>query len=693
MTRNLLIVESPGKIKKLQSILGSTWLVAASVGHIRDLPENRLGVDSGLKPEYLLTTRGKEVAQKLRGLVSQVDKVYLATDPDREGEAISWHLQQVLKPADYCRITFSEITQTAVQSALSQTRTIDLNLVHAQEARRVLDRLVGFQVSPVASRLLGQPVSAGRVQSVALRLVVEQEQAIRQFVSVEHYSAQLEFSQAGTAWTADWKLSPDFVSDQNPYFKDKVLAGTVANLRKVQVLASKDGMARRSPPAPFTTSTLQQAASIVLKLDPKKTMKLAQSLYEQGFITYHRTDSPNLSAEAFREISTYALAHKLNPVPSQRFWKAKAGSQEAHEACRPTHIADKVCGSTSEEEALYRLIRIRALASQLEDAEYATRNVLLEALDPVQGKKIQFEAKGRTLVKAGWLVATQKDQTDESDAEPDNPVPLLKTGDLLTADTGRILTKKTKPPSRYTQASLIKKLEAEEIGRPSTYATIMDTLIKRQYVRVAKQFLYAEPLGESLCAALLQKFSFMELPFTREMEHHLDEIASGKNTYATVVGDAHQKLLYELKGLNTSLPQGRVCPACQQATLFSTKSGKGLPYWRCDSCKAAFADQQGQPGDQFGDRKPVALDPAAPLCPTCKKHHLVQATSKQGNPYWRCTGYPKCSAVFGDNQGQPGSAFGSTAKPKPKSAPRKTSATKAKTTRASRTKPTRNDLL
>ena len=693
MAKNLLIVESPGKIQKLQSILGTNWMVAASVGHIRDLPEDRLGVNSALQPEYLLTTRGKEVARKLQALVAQADQVYLATDPDREGEAISWHLQQVLKPARYRRMTFSEITADAVNAALKKPRDIDLDLVRAQEARRVLDRLVGFQVSPVASRSLGQSVSAGRVQSVALRLVVDQEQAIRKFVSVEHYSAQLQFDQGTAAWTADWKLAPGFVSDQNPYFMDKGFAGAVAALRKVKVLSSKDGTSRRSPPAPFTTSTLQQAASIVLKFDPKKTMQLAQKLYEQGFITYHRTDSPNLSAEAFREIAAYAAAHRLPVVTSQRHWKAKAGAQEAHEACRPTHIADKVCGSTSDEEALYRLIRVRALASQLADAEYTTRNVLLEALDPVQGKTIQFEGKGKTLVKAGWLVATQKDQTDESDAEPDNPIPALTPGTVLNATTGRMLVKKTKPPVRYTQASLIKKLESEEIGRPSTYATIMDTLIKRQYVTVTKQFLYATPLGESLCGVLVDRFSFMELPFTRDMEQQLDQIAEGKSTYQAVVSAANRVLLTELSALAATAPKGQTCPACQQAALFAAKSSKGTSYWRCDSCKAAFADQAGKPGDRFGDRTPVPLDKTAPLCPACKKHHLVQATSKQGNPYWRCTGYPKCSAAFADVAGKPGNAFGDKSSTKPAAKRARPATSKAKAPAKKRAKAGANDLL
>lgn len=660
---NLLIVESPGKVQKLKSLLGADWMVAASVGHIRDLPEDRLGVDDKLEPQYLLTTRGKEVAQKLKGLVAQADTVYLATDPDREGEAISWHLQQVLKPARYHRVTFNEITGTAVLTAIQKPRRIDLDLVRAQEGRRVLDRLVGYQISPLATRVLGETVSAGRVQSVALRLVVEREREIRNFKVTEHYSAQLTFGDP--EWTAEWKLKPDFVSDSQPYFQDKAFAEQVAKLRKVRVVSAVDGQARRSPPPPFTTSTLQQAASVVLKFDPKKTMSLAQKLYESGAITYHRTDNPNLSKEAYEEIIAYAKSFQLPVVNQQRQWKAKAGAQEAHEACRPTHVADKLCGDTPDEQALYRLIRVRALASQLEDAVYTTRQAVLEAVDPVQGKTLQFEAKGRTLISQGWLRATQGDQTDEGDAEPDNPVPELRPGQQLTATGGQVLVKKTKPPARYTQASLIKKLEAEEIGRPSTYASIMDTLLRRQYVSVSRQFLSATDLGERLCDALVGRFAFMEVPFTREMEARLDKIAEGKDTYEHVIRETQTRLTQEIAEFGRLGPKAETCPACQKASLFRAKSKKGTPYWRCDSCQAAFGDAGGKPGTQFGEHKNVALDPNAPLCPTCKKHHLVQSTGSSGRPYWRCTGYPKCKALFSDQNGAPGEAFGGQKKAAP----------------------------
>lgn len=660
MGDKLLIVESPGKVRHLTEILGPGWMVAASVGHIRDLPANDIGVSPpDFQPKYELTTRGREVATKLRSLVARADAVYLATDPDREGEAIAWHLQQVLKLPDPHRVTFGEITATAVTHAVAHPRRIDTHLAEAQEARRVLDRLVGYMVSPAVSRSVGGTLSAGRVQSPAVRLVVEREREIRAFRVTEHYSAQLTFSGTEGIWTAEWALAPHFVSEDAPYFMDKAFASRVSKTSPVTVRSCADSESRRSPPPPFTTSTMQQAASVVLKMDPKKTMELAQKLYEQGAITYHRTDNPNLSEEAFAEIRAYALPLKLPVLAQQRKWKAKPGAQEAHEAIRATQVAAKAAGATPEEQALYRLIRMRALASQMDDARYAVRTARMKGAD-LDGKPIEFEAKGRTLVYKGWLLATGGDQTDESgDGAPDNPVPALKTGQVLRPVSGKLLAKKTKPPARYTQASLVKKLEAEEIGRPSTYAAIMDNIQRRNYVTVSRQFLQPTPIAEQLVDAMVGTFQFIDLPFTRRMEADLDDIAQGKGRYLAVVQATHAQLERELAHLRTHSAPAKICPACQQATLYAARSQKGLAYWSCANpgCKAAFGDNQGQPGGRFGERPEAPA--GAPVCPVCQRHPLVQAVGKtSGKPYWRCTGYPKCTAMFGDRDGAPGEAFG-----------------------------------
>ncbi len=680
MADNLLIVESPGKIKKLTSILGPGWMVAASVGHIRDLPTGDIGVSPPeFKPRYELTIRGKEVSAKLKSLVASAKSVYLATDPDREGESIAWHLREVLGLKAAKRVTYGEITETAVRQAVAHPRALDEALASAQEARRVLDRLVGYMVSPLVSRKVGETASAGRVQSPAVRLVVEREREINKFQVTRHFSAQLLFDDKDdqtSAWSAEWQLAPEFVSEANPYFMDRPFAERVSRSSPVTVKSCKDSEARRAPPPPFTTSTLQQAASLVLKMDPKKTMELAQKLYEQGAITYHRTDSPNLSKEAFADIQAYASSKNLPVLQRQRTWKAKPGAQEAHEAIRASHISDRTAGNTADEQALYRLIRLRALASQLEEARYAVRTAILQgaALD---GKPILFEARGRMLTFPGWLKATGGDQTDASGTtEPNNPVPALTAGMVLVPSSGQVLEKKTKPPARYTQASLVKKLETEEIGRPSTYASILDNITKRQYVRESKQFLYATPLGEAVVDSLVGTFSFVDLPFTRRMEQDLDAIAQGDKTYLQVIAENYQHLNQELANLAANSTPGRECPVCRQPTLYPAKSKKGLAYWSCQNtgCKAAFADAQGAPGAQFG-AQPAA---DAPLCPICHKHGLIQATSKSGKPYWRCSGYPKCSALFSDTGGKPGTAFSSPAKTtKPEKGSRKPQARSA----------------
>jgi len=662
VANKLLIVESPGKIRKLSQILGPGWSVAASVGHVRDLPMKTLGVaPPEFRPQYEFTERGRSVTNKLLDLVAQAGEVYLATDPDREGEAISWHLQQVLKLSRPKRVTFGEITEAAVRHAVAHPRQIDANLVSAQETRRVLDRLVGYTVSPIVSRVCQATLSAGRVQSVAVRLVVDRERAIRTFKSTTHYSAELSFAGA-TPWTAEWKLAPEFINDEHPYFLDKAFAKRVANSDPVTVERCTDTEARRSPPPPFTTSTLQQAASAALKLDPKRTMEIAQRLYEEGLISYHRTDNPNLSDEAILEIQTYCRPLKLPVLAKPRRFQAKAGAQEAHEAIRPTHFDRKVAGENSEEEALYKLIRLRAIASQMEDARYAVRTLVLSAPD-LDGKPIRFQAQGRTLVYRGWLIATAGDQTVEDPDADTQDLPQLAAGIVLHPVSGRVLEKTTKPPSRYTQASLIKKLESEEIGRPSTYASILDNIRKRGYVEEKRRFLYASPLAEQLIDALVGTFSFLEIGFTRAMEAELDAIAQGNQAYLPVVAAAYAQLQTELSKLSRDGPAGVACTVCKHdGCVYPAKSKRGTVYWKCQHCQAAFVDLSGHPGEPMGAARTASSIPAdAPTCPTCKKHKLVQATGN-GRPYWRCTGYPTCRALFSDQNGKPGTPFGEVKK-------------------------------
>lgn len=525
MCAKLLILESPGKVKKVQEILGPGWKVAASVGHVRDLPVKEMGVAApDFKPQYLPTDRGKDVLSRLAGLVKNAEEVFLATDPDREGEAIAWHLQDALKLKNAKRVSYTEITEPAIRVALSAPRSIDTALVAAQEGRRVLDRFCGYMVSGPLSNATGEKLSAGRVQSPAVRLVVEREKEIKAFSSTTHYGAELTFENVDNitdGWKAALLVKPWLEEDQE-YLLDKTLAEKAAALRSLEVVDCKESENRAAPPAPFTTSTMQQAASSSLKFTPKQTMQLAQRLYEQGAITYMRTDSPNFSQEAIQAIRAYCETKSWPLVETPRTWKSKEGAQEAHEAIRPTHIEVEEAGETADEKALYRLIRLRSLACQLEDAVYAVRTLQLGA--DLDGKQALFEAKGRTLLSQGWKILADQENgphegNEEDEKEPSNPVPAMKPGTKATALTGAVTTKKTKPAARFTEASLIRELERRGIGRPSTYAAILDTIMSRGYVKTEKRFLVPTPLGEKIASGLCGHFSFIEYDFTRTMEH------------------------------------------------------------------------------------------------------------------------------------------------------------------------------
>lgn len=592
MCAKLLILESPGKVKKVQEILGPGWKVAASVGHVRDLPVREMGVAAPeFKPQYIPTDRGKDVLSRLAGLVKNAEEVFLATDPDREGEAIAWHLQDALKLKDAKRVTYSEITETAIRAALSNPRSIDMALVAAQEGRRVLDRFCGYMVSGPLSNAVGEKLSAGRVQSPAVRLVVDREKEIKAFSSTTHYGAELTFENVDNI-TDGWKaalLVKPWIEEEQEYLLDKSIAEKAAALHTLDVLDCKESESRAAPPAPFTTSTMQQAASSSLKFTPKQTIQLAQSLYEQGAITYMRTDSPNLSQEAVHAIRTYCEAKGWPLVETPRKWKSKEGAQEAHQAIRPTHIEIEEAGETADEKALYRLIRLRSLACQLEDAVYAVRTLQLGA--DLDGKQALFEAKGRTLLSQGWKIladqggpCAESEGSEEGEKEPLNPVPAMKPGTKATALTGAVTTKKTKPAARFTEASLIRELEKRGIGRPSTYAAIIDTISSRKYVTTEKRFLVPTPLGEKIVSGLCGHFSFIEYDFTRNMEQSLDDIAEGKAEYRAVIASAHDQLSREVHEFAKAT--GKVCAECGKPMVHRVKKpgkdGKGgYDFWGC----------------------------------------------------------------------------------------------------------------
>ncbi|EPZ9341450.1 DNA topoisomerase [Salmonella enterica subsp. enterica serovar Newport] len=373
----LVIVESPNKVSKISAILGDGYKVMASVGHVRDLPPKELGIEPpSFELTYQPTERGQGVLAKLKAAVAQADRVLLATDPDREGEAISWHLADALRLKNPERVTFTAITKEKILAAFAAPRPLDMQRVHAQEARRALDRIIGYRVSPALSDATGQRLGAGRVQSPAVRLVVDRERAIAAFKVTQHYGAELIFeNDDSTKWKAQWDTKPHLPEGES-YLLDSALAKLAAAVRNVSVAEYEDSEKGRAPAAPFTTSTLQQAAGQRLKLKPKRTMELAQRLYEQGAITYHRTDAPNMDDEGRADIAAYAQGAGLPLADKPHKWKAKEGAQEGHEAIRPTHAADLECGENDDERALYRLIWQRAVASQLADATYAVAAIL-----------------------------------------------------------------------------------------------------------------------------------------------------------------------------------------------------------------------------------------------------------------------------------------------------------------------------
>ncbi len=659
MSQTVLIVESPNKVKKITEMLGNGYEVVACVGHFRDLPRKKMGVaPPDYRPHYEITKQN--VVKRLRSAV-RGNRVLLATDPDREGESIAWHLQQTLRLSSAERVTFQAITREALQNALAHPRPIDANLVRAQEARRVLDRLVGYRVSGVLRDMTGQALSAGRVQTPAVRLVVEREREIEAFKPVTHYEVEASFETDGLTWTAKWDFSPWLPAGEK-HWKDAAYAHQVAQLRHFQVAGIETRRKSTRPPAPFTTSTLQQAASSLLKLRPKKTMDLAQQLFAAGLITYHRTDSPNLSDEAIGEVwDCLAATGKDNYIPpAANKWKAKAGAQEAHEAIRPTHIDKTNIEQEMDNPAaarLYQLIRQRTLASQMKNAEDKLVTATLHSQENTpDGHQHSFIATGRVELFDGWRRLLK--ETDNETA----PLPPLQEGQALTAREGKAVEKRTKPPGRYTEASLIKALERRGIGRPSTYASIMETLHARGYVTEKNRHLIPAEPAFAVIDALQGRFEFVEYDYTRDIEGRLDEIAQGTHGYREIVAQVDQRLDEELGRLSAitldKLPS-QACPEC--GSPLRKRKGKNGLFWGCSSyptCHFTAPDNQGQPVlDATRDGQEDYP------CPECGKGHLQRrkAGGKNKGWFWGCNSYPACRYTVPDEGGKPGSRRRSSA--------------------------------
>lgn len=597
MAKNLLIVESPAKVKTIRGFLGEDFIVAASLGHVRDLPDRELGIEWGsFRPHYEVLPSKNEVVRRLKGLVKGATALYLATDPDREGEAIAWHLVEVLKP--HCpvfRVTFNTITEAAVKAALQSPRRIDIALVNAQQARRIVDRLVGYELSPLLwGRFEGESLSAGRVQTVGLRLVVERERAIAAFQPETYWTLDADVEAREGTFTArliHWRGAEVALKDEAT--TRAIMTALGAAHWSVQSITHQEKEHRPLPP--FTTSTLQQAASTLLGFSPDKTMRLAQELYEGvelggrhlGLITYMRTDAVQVAPEAQRAAADFiraAFGDAYLPAKPPSY-QAKQSAQEAHEAIRPTEIKrvpNKMQGTLSDDlHALYALIWSRFLASQMAAGRFAETTVMVSADDAI------FNARGRTTLFDGFLrVYAHEEEEEASDDEQSDkkPLPELRRGEgLLVIDWGPV-ERFTRAPGRYTEASLIQALEKQGIGRPSTYASTLTTLKVRDYIEIGKdRKLLPTARGVVICEFLTSQFAdLFAYDFTARLENELDAIAEGRADWVAVLRRFWQTLQPQLQtvaALSIISPKqpsaaGEACPECGQR-LMPRKSKKG----------------------------------------------------------------------------------------------------------------------
>ncbi len=658
--RSLVVVESPTKVKTIQKYLDSTYLVKASMGHVRDLPKSRLGVDEkkSFKPDYRVLPAKRKVLDELKKAASSADALYIATDPDREGEAIGWHLAQELglpKSKTY-RILFNEITERAVKAAFLHPAKIDTNKVNAQQARRVLDRLVGYKLSPLLWEKVRRGLSAGRVQSVAVRLITEREREIQAFVPVEYWSLRARLK---------GQTPPDFVATlkevrgqkaELPSESATLAVMTALHGKQWKVKAVTRGERRRNPAAPFITSTLQQEAGRKLHFTAKKTMMLAQQLYEGialgaeglvGLISYMRTDAVRIAPEAqaeAREWVAQRLGREYLPdVPP--FYRARRSAQEAHEAIRPTSVAREPKATarflTKDQLVLYRLVWERFLASQMLPAVYDTVTADIEA------GQCLFRAQGSTLRFPGFMavyVESREESEQAQEDESESVVPPLEVGEVLKLLALDPKQHFTQPPPRYTEASLVKALEEQGIGRPSTYAQILSTIQERGYVRREKGTLFPTELGMQVNDLLVPHFpEVMDVDFTAQLEESLDKIEEGDADWVDTVGAFYKQFSRDLKSagkkmenIKAGLETGEACPECGKPLV--KKFGRFGGFLACSTypeCKYTK--------DLGGGRERAADEPTDEVCPTCGKPMVI----KHGRfgKFIACSGYPECKTT------------------------------------------------
>jgi DNA topoisomerase-1 len=644
----LLIVESPSKAKTIEKYLEGAFTVRASVGHIRDLPKSNkkaIDIEAGFVPHYEISKGKEKVVHELQGLASKATEILLATDPDREGEAIAWHIEEILKKvkAPIKRVAFHEITKEAIEEALKNPRAIDTALRKAQEARRVLDRLVGYDLSGLIWKKVRYGLSAGRVQSPALRIIMEREREIRAFVPEKYWKIMGLFdTEKGDKLTLECSEEP-----RDEKLVEKIL--TEGKKGTWLVKDVKESEQKRSPRAPFTTSTLQQTASSRLGYSPSRTMQIAQKLYEAGHITYMRTDSTNISSTAQGQILSFIKKEYGENYVQSRFYKTKSkNAQEAHEAIRPTHI-EKLQAGTDEQTRLYKLIWERAISSQMTDAKLLKTKITAEIKD--HEDLPNFGANGSRLLFPGWLAVDTGARGDDVE------LPLCKAGEKLKLLNLGSDEKFTEPPGRYSEAGLVKELESRGIGRPSTYASIMRTIEDRGYVKKEGKTLFPTDTGEVVSDFLEKHFAnYISDTFTAEMEDELDEISRGEREYEKTLKDFYGPFLKEVKAKEklekaTNLgeaPENIKCPKC--GGLMIIKLSRGGKFYSCSKypdCDGAL---------MLDGTELKGPEETGEMCPDCgdKKGKsgggkLVIKERRDGSgTFISCSRYPKCKFIKQD---------------------------------------------
>ena len=651
MADNLVIVESPAKAKTIEKYLGKRYKVIASMGHVRDLPRSQMGVDveDNYEPKYI-TIRGKgPVVKDLKKYAKKAKKVFLASDPDREGEAIAWHLSKILEleESKENRVVFNEITKDAVKESFKHPRGIEMNLVDAQQARRILDRLVGYNISPVLWKKVKKGLSAGRVQSVALRLVIDRENEIRNFKPEEYWSIEGEFRYKKSKFTAKflhYKNKPYKLKTK----KDVEKITSELNGDEFEITNVNKKEKTRYPANPFTTSTLQQEAARKLNFKARKTMMLAQQLYEGidlkrqgtvGLITYMRTDSTRISQTAKDEAKSYIEEKYGTEYTSNRKTKGKQGDQDAHEAIRPTSTLrtpdEMKAYLTRDQHRLYKLIWERFVASQMAPAVLDT-----VALDVTQND-IKFRANGQTIKFKGFMTL-YVEAKDDKDNDKENKLPKLNQGDKVTATQIEPAQHFTQPPPRYTEARLVKTLEELKIGRPSTYAPTIDTIQKRNYVKLESKRFVPTELGEIVYEQVKDYFpEIIDVEFTVNMETLLDKIAEGDIRWRKVIDNFYGSFKLDVARAEEEMekveikdePAGEDCEVCGAPMVI--KMGRYGKFMACSN----FPDCR---------NTKAIVKTIGVTCPKCKDGDVVERKSKKNRLFYGCSNYPECDFISWD---------------------------------------------